>query len=123
MAKILSFNHVSILVKDAHKSLYFYQNILGLKLLTRPNLGFEGFWLELGCGQALHLMQLNNPYANIAKPKHGGRDMHFALQVDSIADFAKILIKKNILFSTSKSGRKAIFLQDLDNNVIELLQK
>ncbi len=123
MAKVLGFNHVSILVKNAEKSLKFYQEFLGLKKLKRPELGFDGYWLSLGARQSLHIMQLENPYQNITKPKHGGRDMHFALEVDSVSAFAKRLKAERIRFSESKSGRKAIFLWDLDENVIELFQK
>ncbi len=123
MAKVLGFNHVSILVKDADLALTFYQELLGLKILERPDLNFAGYWLDLGAGQTIHLMQLDNPYQNVSKPKHGGRDVHFALEVDSIGRFINLLEDKNIKFTVSKSGRKALFFWDIDNNVVELFEK
>ena len=57
MAKVLGFDHVSVIVKDAEKSLAFYQELLGLELLERPNLGFPGYWLDLKAGQSLHIMR------------------------------------------------------------------
>ncbi len=122
MAKVLGFNHVSILVKNAQLALAFYQDLFGLKIIERPDLGFVGYWLDLGAGQTIHLMELDNPYQNAIKPTHGGRDVHFALEVDSIEEFIQILNAKNIKFSASKSGRKALFLWDLDENVVELFQ-
>lgn len=122
MAKVLGFDHVSVIVKDAEKSLAFYQELLGLELLERPNLGFPGYWLDLKAGQSLHIMQLDNPNEDTIRPEHGGRDFHFALRVDSIDDYLKILQSKDVSFTKSKSGRKAVFIKDLDNNAFELFE-
>lgn len=122
MAKVVGFDHVSILVKDAQASLGFYQGLLGLSCLDRPNLGFEGYWLDLGSGQSLHIMQLPNPYEQATRPDHGGRDQHFALRVDSIDEFVGLLDEQSIQYNLSRSGRKALFLRDLDYNAIELFE-
>lgn len=122
MAKVVGFDHVSILVKDAQASLAFYQGLLGLSCLDRPNLGFEGYWLDLGHGQSLHIMQLPNPYEQAMRPDHGGRDQHFALRVDVVDEFAELLGEQGIHYTRSRSGRKALFLRDLDHNAIELFE-
>ncbi len=122
MAKVLGFDHVSILVSNAEKSLDFYQSLLALPLLNRPNLGFLGYWLDLKNGQSLHLMQLENPYAECHHPEHGGRDTHFALRVDSVEGFKQKLEAENIPFTESRSGRKAIFIRDPDQNAFELFE-
>ncbi|MDY0136450.1 MAG: VOC family protein [Thiomicrospira sp.] len=122
MAQVLGFDHVSIIVAQADKSLAFYQGLLGLSLLERPKLGFPGYWLDLGAGQSLHLMQLANPYAHISRPAHGGRDVHFALRVDSVEAFAERLLEQNLPFTLSQSGRKALFVRDLDDNAFELFE-
>lgn len=122
MAKVIGFDHVSIIVKDAEKSLKFYQDLLGLKLLDRPNLGFPGYWLDLLAGQSLHIMELSNPNENTLRPEHGGRDYHFALRVDSIDEYLEVLENQKTIFTKSKSGRKALFIKDLDNNAFELFE-
>ncbi|MDX1795710.1 MAG: VOC family protein [Hydrogenovibrio sp.] len=122
MSKVLGFDHVSIIVKDAEASLAFYQDLLGLELLDRPNLGFPGYWLDLLAGQSLHIMQLDNPNANTQRPEHGGRDFHFALRVDSIDEFIHTLEQKNYAFTRSQSGRKALFVRDPDDNAFELFE-
>jgi len=122
MAKVLGLDHVSIIVKDAELALQFYQDLLGLQPLERPVLGFPGYWLDLYNGQTLHIMQLDNPNAGTQRPQHGGRDYHFALRVDSIDAYAERLQEAGSVFTKSQSGRKALFVRDLDNNSFELFE-
>ena len=121
-SQVLGLDHVSILVADAEKARDFYQMILGLEVVSRPDLGFPGYWLALGAGQTLHLMELENPYQNVTRPGHGGRDVHFALRVKHLAYFIEKLEKNSIEYSLSKSGRNALFFKDLDGNVVELVE-
>lgn len=122
MAKVIGFDHVSIIVKDAKASLTFYQSLLGVEVLQRPDLGFPGFWVDLHAGQSLHIMQLENPNESTLRPEHGGRDYHFALRVDSIDEFVVKLKEIGHPYSLSRSGRKALFAKDLDNNAFELFE-
>jgi len=122
MAKILGFDHVSIIVKEAEASLKFYQNLLGLDCLERPDLGFKGYWLDLGVGQSLHIMQLPNPNEKTQRPEHGGRDYHFALRVSSIKEYVQKCEINQIIYTRSRSGRKALFIKDLDGNAFELFE-
>jgi glyoxylase I family protein len=122
MAHVIGLDHVSIIVKDAEASLEFYQTLLGLSLLERPDLGFPGFWLDLNNGQSIHIMELPNPNEKTQRPEHGGRDFHFALRVDDIDAFAEMFEEQSIKFTRSRSGRKALFLKDLDNNAFELFE-
>ena len=122
MAKVLGLDHISIIVRDAELSLQFYQSLLGLRCLPRPDLGFPGYWLNLYEGQSIHVMQLDNPNANSVRPQHGGRDYHFALRVDSIDEYIEKLTQMDVAFTLSKSGRKALFVRDLDDNAFELFE-
>ncbi len=123
MAKVLGLDHVSIIVRDAEASLAFYQQLLGLELLERPDLGFPGYWLNLFSEQTLHIMQLDNPNESTQRPQHGGRDFHFALRVDSIDGIIVTLDQMNLPYNLSKSGRKALFTKDLDGNAFELVER
>jgi len=119
---VTGLDHVSIIVSDAEQARDFYQHMLGLEMLPRPELGFPGYWLDLNDGRSLHLMQLPDPYAGIPRPDHGGRDMHFALRVDDLQWHAERLQALDIPFTRSKSGRKALFFRDLDGNAVELFE-
>ena len=122
MASVLGFDHASIIVKDAQASCDFYQKLLGLETLNRPDLGFPGFWLDLMNGQSLHIMELPNPHAKSTRSGHGGRDFHFALRVESIQYYESFLQDNGVEYTRSKSGRKALFIKDLDNNAFELIE-
>lgn len=122
MEQILGLDHVSILVKDAEASRRFYQRLLGLSEVARPELGFPGYWLQLHGSQTLHIMELPNPNEQTVRPEHGGRDFHFALRVLSIEVYIEKLDAMNIRYSMSKSGRKALFVKDLDDNAFELVE-
>lgn len=120
---VLGLDHLSLLVADSKKSKAFYQSVLGLEELNRPELGFPGVWLNLGVGQSLHLLQVSRAHIDNEKlPSHGGRDFHFALSVTDLAPFIERLEAHSVAFTKSKSGRQALFFRDLDGNAIELTQ-
>jgi glyoxylase I family protein len=118
---VLGLDHVSVLVSDLAKSLYFYQHILGLRLQDRPRLGFDGAWLTVGSQQSIHLLCLPNPDAERLSPNHVGRDRHLALRVTSTEIVKQRLADEAIPFTLSQSGRDALFCRDPDGNGIELV--
>ncbi len=142
---VLALHHVSILVSDTVRARRFYEDVLGLQTLERPDLGFPGAWLALGEGQQLHLMELPNPdprtgngaVGNSAgspsdtrraesgdgfrRPEHGGRDYHFALRVAELEPFIERLDRAGVAYTRSRSGRASIFFRDPDGNAVELM--
>jgi glyoxylase I family protein len=121
-AVVLALHHVSILVADAERARRFYEDLLGLKPLERPDLGFPGAWLALGDAQQLHLMQLPNPDSREGRPEHGGRDYHLALRVAYLAPFIERLEQAGVVYTRSRSGRPSIFFRDPDGNAVELME-
>lgn len=118
--QIESIDHVSVLVADVAAAVAFYQAVLGLPLVARPDLGFVGAWLQLAPGVDLHLLQLPNPDPTTDRPTHGGRDRHVALRVAATEPFAARLTALNRPFTRSYSGRDALFFRDDDGNAWEL---
>jgi len=118
----ITFHHVAIIVADLDKAALIYGDILGLEQDVRPDLKFEGLFYKLGNGQQLHLMQLENPDAASHQPGHGGRYRHFALAVPSLDRIKSKISQLDIDYTSSKSGRQAIFFYDFDGNAIELIQ-
>ncbi len=119
---ILSLNHASFIVADTEKSLGFYRDILGLKQIERPDLGFPGAWLQLGI-QQIHLLELDNPDPKEGRPVHGGRDRHIALNALSLAPIQEALDKSGIVYTMSISGRRALFCRDYDANTVEIIEQ
>ena len=115
-------HHVSLLVADTGRSLDFYRDILGIKLADRPNLDYPGAWLQIGA-QQIHLLELPNPDPLQGRPAHGGRDRHLALTVNSIDSITSRLDAAAIPYTLSRSGRRAIFCRDPDQNALELIEQ
>jgi glyoxylase I family protein len=119
---IRGFHHVSLIVADTARALAFYRDLLGLEVDPgRPDLGFPGAWLSLG-GGAIHLLELPNPDPVTGRPAHGGRDRHLALSVSDLDGLAAALDVAGIGYTSSRSGRKALFCRDPDGNALELIQ-
>lgn len=117
-----SFNHVSVIVNDVSKALEFYHGVLGIEVdMARPDLGYPGAWLKIG-SQQIHLLELNNPDSIDNRPQHGGRDRHFALNVNDLSALRLKLDGSNINYTMSKSGRNALFCRDYDGNAVELIE-
>jgi glyoxylase I family protein len=120
---ILGMHHCSLIVSSTQESLTFYQGILGIEVDSgRPDLGYPGAWLNVG-QQQIHLLELPNPDPLEGRPQHGGRDRHTALLIDDLQELVTKLDEASIAYTLSKSGRKALFCRDPDNNAIEVIEK
>ncbi|HEB59057.1 MAG TPA: glyoxalase [Gammaproteobacteria bacterium] len=121
--KIGAVLHVSYLVADLPRACHFYADVLGLRPDdSRPELGFPGAWFHLG-EQQLHLLRLDNPDPVTGRPTHGGWDRHVALAVDSLDELVVRLDAAGIVYTTSRSGRRALFCRDPDGNTLEFIEE
>ena len=122
MTEFLQIHHSSVLVSDVGCALGFYVGILGMEVSdARPDLGFPGAWLKAG-EQQLHLLELPNPDPVQGRPEHAGRDRHIAFMVRGLDELEQRLRQAGIVFTRSRSGRRAIFCHDPDGNGIELVE-
>ena len=117
-------HHSSLITSNLESAKHFYVDVLGLPLdESRPDMGFDGLWLDMGAGQQIHLLSLPNPEAGIDRPEHGGRDRHVALLTDDLEAVVFKLEQHSVTYSRSKSGRAALFCRDPDGNAIEIIQR
>ena len=124
MFEITRLHHVSLIVQDSEQALVFYRDLLGLAIVEdRPDLGYLGAWLDLGSGQQLHLLELENPDSVTGRPEHGGRDRHIAFHVKSLNLLVEMLDNNNIAYTMSQSGRAALFCRDPDGNALEFIEQ
>lgn len=114
--------HAGLLVSDLVTARAFYESVLGLGRLPRPDLPYPGEWYALNAHQQLHLMQLPNPDQASIRPAHGGRDRHIALGVADINPLRARLDAANVAYTLSRSGRAALFCRDPDGNTLEFVE-
>jgi glyoxylase I family protein len=118
----LGVDHISVVVADTAQALVFYHTILGMKIATnRPSLPFAGAWVIITHQQQIHLLEVPNPDP-LQRPEHGGRDRHMALRVSDLETIRMRLEENKIVYSLSKSGRKALFCRDFDGNTLEFIE-
>lgn len=108
--------HVALPVASLEKSLDFYEKVLGLTRLERPDFGFPGAWLQLGA-QQVHLMELG--------PVTPDARQHFAVQVGDAEAIALELEAHGVAaarsFGMPAAGRQ-VFINDPDGHQIEFNQ-
>jgi glyoxylase I family protein len=101
---------------------YFYETILGLTEIERPDFDFPGAWYEIN-NQQLHLIVLPSSQTIRSDKRLSSREGHFAIRVESY-DLTLDWLKKNgidVLENyNSVSGFAQIFCTDPDGNLIEL---
>lgn len=115
--------HATILVADLVKARAFYEQVLGYTASTsRPQMSFAGVWYDLGPDQQLHLMQLPSPETGLQRPLNGGRDRHLAFAVDDLSALMRKLEGSGVHYNLSKSGRRALFCRDPDDNALEFIE-
>lgn len=114
---IAGIHHVSINVADTDRSLQFYEGVLGMAPLPRPDFGFGGAWLDAGDGRQVHLIEA-------ATPDDLGQ--HFAFYVTDIDASIDALraagVEVGDASPVGSSGMRQAFLHDPDGNLIELNQ-
>ncbi|QKQ28268.1 VOC family protein [Solemya pervernicosa gill symbiont] len=117
---MVSLHHVSLIVEDTERALAFYTGLLEIESCYRPELSFPGAWLQLG-EQQIHLLELPSPDSGVARPDHVGRDRHLAMAVTDLDAVKRRLEQAGISYTSSQSGRLAIFCRDPDGNGVELI--
>ena len=110
-------HHVSLNVADVDEASRFYEDVLGLTRIERPDFGFPGAWFDTGRGQ-IHLLEVDG---------HTAPDgQHFAFQVDDIEAVVAALAAKGIDIRPPSTGIPGAglqaFLKDPSGNLIELNQ-
>jgi len=120
---ITGIHHATFLTSDLARSRTFYEGVLGLiPDAKRPQMSFEGVWYDVAPQQQIHLMVLPDPEAGLQRPTHGGRDRHVALGVQDMHGLMARLDTAGIVYTLSRSGRRALFCRDPDQNALEFIE-
>ena len=110
-------NHVAIHVRDLAASIHFYETILELPRLPRPNFSFGGAWFAFG-SQELHLVE------DLTLVESRRAHHHFALRIDDTYKAREYLEQKGFTAFRSHGlrpdGAVQLFFYDPDGYLIEM---
>ena len=120
MIQIKHILHVAVLVTDLAKADHFYGSVLGLPKVER-SFRFPGSWYQIGSFQ-IHLIVAEGLSQSLQNPDKLGRNAHMAFAVADLEATKEQLMGQGFPIQMSQSGRRALFTQDPDGNVVELSQ-
>ena len=112
--RVRALHHTSVRIADLGRARAFYEELLGLQLAPRPDLGLPGVWYDLDAAQ-LHLIQAPGSGADIDPT-----GPHFALEVESLAEVRRQLDARGIPYLDF--GGTQLWVRDPDGNVVELCE-
>ena len=121
--QIEQFNHVALPTRRLDESRQFYIDVLGAKLISRPNFSFRGAWLYIG-GIQIHLIE--DEVAPHPTGVINSRDRHIAFPVADIEATEEFLKQRGIPYkrgSIADRNIPQIYIQDPDGHTIELGSK
>jgi catechol 2,3-dioxygenase-like lactoylglutathione lyase family enzyme len=124
MIKPVSVNHTALRICDAEKTRDFYEGVLGLKRLPRPNFPQGGHWFGAGENQIHVIVSKEGDIAGPGQPDPIGP--HIAIEVEDFEATMQTLKERGIPFALPKDfGMKNVagnqlWILDPDGNTIEL---
>jgi len=130
MIKPRAFAHAALKITDVERARNFYEKVLGLTALPRPNFGFGGAWYEVGDNQ-IHLISILRADQQAeflgTWEKQGPKGInplgpHLAIVVEDYDGTKAALSASGIEFleaPTTMAGRQ-LWIIDPDGNTIEL---
>ena len=138
--------HTGFVVKDIDRTIEFYTEVMGLKLVGRTErtggfasklLAFEnahikGAFVELGDGHQLELIQyISPPVGDGHLNRNDAGASHLAFIVEGIDEFYEDKSQRGLTFNSDPASlyddngkllRKALYAQDPDGNWLEFVE-
>ena len=115
-------HHVSFSVRDLPRSREFYEGVLGLRTIPRPDFGLAGVWYGVGGGE-IHLIQApTGAELGSAPEKITPLANHCAFAIDDYDATLAALKQHGVNVLETRSDVGQLWVQDPDGNVIELIR-
>ena len=115
-----SVHHVSLTVRDVEVSRGFYEGLLGLETIERPDFGLPGVWYQSGATQ-VHLIQAPEGVDG-GKPPGSLTPLanHLAFEIDDYAKVLDHLHARGIEVQETSPEMGQMWIRDPDGHIIEL---
>ena len=119
--RVKSVHHVSFAVRDLEKSRAFYQDLLGLEPVERPDIGLPGAWYAAGNSE-VHLIATPKGVA-VGTPPESLTPLanHSAFAIEDYAATLAYLKERRAEILETKPEIGQLWIRDPDGNVIELI--
>jgi len=116
-----SVHHISFSVSDLERSRRFYEDVLGLAEIPRPDLGLPGAWYRAGDSE-VHLIA-RPPGAEVGSPPDSLSPLanHQAFGIDDYEKCLEQLNTQGVEVLSTSPERGQMWIRDPDGNVIELI--
>lgn len=120
---VLDIHHVAIKTQDLEGTNRFYEDVLGLQAIDRPDFDFPGTWFDLG-STMFHIMAGDAGLDNEGKPTQGSASVdHVAVKAHDFDAMKQTAIDHGMPhreFAIPDFGLWQLFVRDPNGVIIEL---
>lgn len=114
-------HHLSFTVRDLERARPFYEGILGLETIPRPDFGIPGIWYGAGNSE-VHLIELPSGVEAGSPPeKLTPLANHNAFAIDDYQRVLDFLKSSDVEVLETSPERGQMWIRDPDGNVFELI--
>ena len=113
-------HHVSFAVSDLERARAFYEDVLGLRQIPRPEFGLGGVWYRAGDTE-VHLI-VTPEGADVGNPPAATNPVanHVAFGIDDYEKTVAALAGKGVQVLETSAEAGQMWIRDPDGHVIEL---
>jgi catechol 2,3-dioxygenase-like lactoylglutathione lyase family enzyme len=115
-------HHVSFPVSDLERARAFYEGVLGLEPIPRPEMSLGGEWYRIGDAE-IHII-VTPEGADVGARPAGLTPLgpHTAFQIDDYAKTLEVVEARGVEVLKTSAENGQMWIRDPDGNVFELIE-
>jgi len=116
-----SVDHISFSVTDLERSKRFYEDVLGLRAIPRPDVGLPGIWYGAGNCEVHLIQRPQGVEVGQPPPSLSPLANHQAFAIDDYAKTLDFLKERGLEVLSTSPENGQMWITDPDGHVIELI--